>query len=143
MGDGVRGGTKLLSALALSAGAFGLSSVAGIGTGALPPFGDEHLSVVPRTAGEAARIARVIGPAESFEAAEPFEINQGGAATSTRHVNRDAFSHASANMPFERELDFKVGNGLFRKLWVSAPSSTAASDGLGPRSTPGRASTAI
>ena len=25
---------------------------------------------------------------------------------------------------FERELDFKVGNGLFRKLWVSAPAST-------------------
>ena len=35
-------------------------------------------------------------------------------------------------MPFERELNFKVGNGLFRKLWVSAPSSTLASDGLGP-----------
>jgi CxxC motif-containing protein (DUF1111 family) len=49
-----------------------------------------------------------------------------------KHVNRDAFSQSSANMPFERELDFKVGNGLFRKLWVSAPSSTTASDGLGP-----------
>jgi CxxC motif-containing protein (DUF1111 family) len=35
-------------------------------------------------------------------------------------------------MSFARELDFKVGNGLFRKLWVSAPSSTRASDGLGP-----------
>ena len=35
-------------------------------------------------------------------------------------------------MFFERELDFKVGNGLFRKLWVTAPSSTQASDGLGP-----------
>jgi CxxC motif-containing protein (DUF1111 family) len=33
---------------------------------------------------------------------------------------------------FGRELDFKVGNGLFRKLWVTAPSSTASSDGLGP-----------
>ena len=35
-------------------------------------------------------------------------------------------------MSFERELDFKVGNGLFRKLWVTAPSSTRVSDGLGP-----------
>ena len=29
-------------------------------------------------------------------------------------------------------MTFKVGNGLFRKLWVSSPSSTLASDGLGP-----------
>lgn len=35
-------------------------------------------------------------------------------------------------MPFERELDFKVGNGFFRKLWVTAPASTRSSDGLGP-----------
>jgi CxxC motif-containing protein (DUF1111 family) len=27
---------------------------------------------------------------------------------------------------------FKLGNGLFRKNWVSSPSSTQASDGLGP-----------
>jgi CxxC motif-containing protein (DUF1111 family) len=98
----------------------------------LPPLEDPHLHIVPRTAAEAARIARVTAPAESFEAAEPFELNPGGAATSTKRVNRDAYSQSSANMPFERELDFKVGNGLFRKLWVSAPASTAASDGLGP-----------
>jgi CxxC motif-containing protein (DUF1111 family) len=35
-------------------------------------------------------------------------------------------------MSFERELDFKVGNGIFRKLWVTAPASTRVSDGLGP-----------
>jgi CxxC motif-containing protein (DUF1111 family) len=35
-------------------------------------------------------------------------------------------------MGFAKELDFKIGNGLFRKLWVSAPSSTKSSDGLGP-----------
>ncbi|MEO1105754.1 MAG: di-heme oxidoredictase family protein, partial [Pseudomonadota bacterium] len=28
--------------------------------------------------------------------------------------------------------NFFVGNGLFKKVWVSSPSSTAASDGLGP-----------
>ena len=38
----------------------------------------------------------------------------------------------SANMPFKRERDFRVGNGIFRKIWVSAPSSTTSSDGLGP-----------
>ncbi|MEM9212207.1 MAG: di-heme oxidoredictase family protein, partial [Pseudomonadota bacterium] len=41
-------------------------------------------------------------------------------------------SQPSANIPFYGELDFKVGNGLFKKLWVSSPSSTLASDGLGP-----------
>ena len=39
-----------------------------------------------------------------------------------RHAN--AFSLSSGNMDFKRELDFKVGNGIFRKNWVSAPSST-------------------
>jgi CxxC motif-containing protein (DUF1111 family) len=29
-------------------------------------------------------------------------------------------------------MDFRLGNALFRKLWVAAPSSTQASDGLGP-----------
>jgi CxxC motif-containing protein (DUF1111 family) len=46
--------------------------------------------------------------------------------------NHDAFSAPSANMSFERRADFSVGNGVFRKLWVSAPSSTISSDGLGP-----------
>ena len=44
----------------------------------------------------------------------------------------NAFSQFSANLSFEQELEFKVGNGLFKKLWVSSPSSTLASDGLGP-----------
>ena len=46
--------------------------------------------------------------------------------------NRNAFSHPSANMSFKRERDFRVGNGIFRKIWVSSPSSTASSDELGP-----------
>lgn len=61
----------------------------------------------------------------------PGENRPGGDATSTRTPDRNAFSHSSANLPFARELDFKVGNGVFRKLWVSAPSSTRSSDGLG------------
>ncbi|MEF3049048.1 di-heme oxidoreductase family protein [Pseudotabrizicola sp. L79] len=91
-----------------------------------------HLPVIPRTADEAARIATVTAPATDFTAPEPFEANSAGAATVRARANADAFSLASANMPFERELQFKVGNGLFRKLWVSSPSSTLVSDGLGP-----------
>src|SRR5690606_13064641 len=30
------------------------------------------------------------------------------------------------------EMTFKLGNALFRKTWVASPSSTLASDGLGP-----------
>ena len=48
------------------------------------------------------------------------------------HRCTDAFSQLLANMPFAQELDFKIGNGIFRKIWVSAPSSTKSSDGLGP-----------
>ena len=29
-------------------------------------------------------------------------------------------------------MNFRIGNAVFRRLWVSAPSSTTASDGLGP-----------
>ena len=68
-----------------------------------------------------------------FSQPEPGEEFPGGEATSRKSVdNANAFSNSSGNMPFEKELDFKVGNGIFRKLWVSAPSSTASSDGLGP-----------
>ena len=56
----------------------------------------------------------------------------GGSATSLKSINRNSFSHASQNLKFDQELNFKVGNGLFRKIWVSAPASTQASDGLGP-----------
>ena len=93
---------------------------------------DPHLSVVPRTADEIARIRAVTRPASDFSAPETFEDLPAGAATVRARRNRDAFSQPSGNMTFEGELDFKVGNGLFRKLWVSAPSSTRASDGLGP-----------
>ena len=45
---------------------------------------------------------------------------------------KTVFSQFNANLTFEQEMTFKVGNGLFRKLWTSSPSSTQASDGLGP-----------
>lgn len=64
---------------------------------------------------------------------EPGEDHPGGDATSrAANDNANAFSHPSGNMGFALELDFRVGNGLFRKLWVSSPASTRASDGLGP-----------
>lgn len=85
-----------------------------------------------RSAVDRERVAAVIQPTTDFSVAEPYELNPGGAATSFATVNRSAFSHPSANMSFERQLDFRVGDGIFRKFWVSSPSSTKSSDGLGP-----------
>ena len=84
------------------------------------------------SAADLARVVAITGPATDFSKSEQFELMQGGAGTSRKRVNQDAFSHSSANITFEEEGAFKLGNGLFRKLWVSSPSSTQASDGLGP-----------
>ena len=86
----------------------------------------------PLTSDERARVAKVLKPATDFSAPEPFEALQAGAATSIEEPNRRAFSHFSANLPETERMNFRLGNALFRKLWVAAPSSTQASDGLGP-----------
>lgn len=79
-----------------------------------------------------ARVRAVTKPTSDFSKAEAFEIKQGGAGTSQHGVSRDAFSQFAPNITFAEEQDFKLGNALFTKLWVSSPSSTQASDGLGP-----------
>ncbi|WP_230969984.1 di-heme oxidoreductase family protein [Nitrogeniibacter aestuarii] len=67
-----------------------------------------------------------------FSQPEAGEALPGGAATHHKRINKDVFSQPSANMAFEREMQFKIGNGFFKRLWVSAPASTQAADGLGP-----------
>ncbi|WP_428674735.1 di-heme oxidoredictase family protein [Roseibium sp.] len=84
------------------------------------------------SAAERAKVARVLQEPADFERAEAFEFMQGGAGTSKRRPDRDAFSRSNSNIGFEEEQTFKLGNGLFKKLWTSSPSSTQASDGLGP-----------
>ncbi|HEX2840086.1 di-heme oxidoredictase family protein [Hyphomicrobium sp.] len=82
------------------------------------------LAVSRGTANPAVDIAPVVQPGEEMP---------GGGATSRRSVtDRDAFSHFSYGIDPEGESRFNVGNAIFRKLWVAAPSSTQASDGLGP-----------
>src|SRR5690606_15281332 len=78
------------------------------------------------------RVTRITAPTTQFDQAESFEAMQGGAGTVRKLINPDIFSHPAANLDFEGRQDFMVGNGLFRKDWVSSPSSTQASDGLGP-----------
>ena len=74
----------------------------------------------------------ITAPTTDFSKPEKYEKFPGGATSHTKRINKDAFSQPSANMSFEREMDFKIGNGFFKRLWVSAPSSTQAADGLGP-----------
>ncbi|WP_295810772.1 di-heme oxidoredictase family protein [uncultured Nitratireductor sp.] len=79
-----------------------------------------------------ARVENVTRPATRFDKPERFERMSAGATTSTKLINANAFSHSSANLEFAELERFLLGNGLFRKDWVSSPSSTQASDGLGP-----------
>ena len=71
-------------------------------------------------------------PVTDFTKAEKGEKFPGGAGSHSKTLNRNAFLQPSANMRFERRLDFSVGQGFFKRLWVSAPASTQAADGLGP-----------
>ena len=76
--------------------------------------------------------AAILASATRFDAAERWERFSGGSATNRRRFDRDAFSQHSANLPFDARAEFAIGNGLFRRPWVSAPSSTRSADGLGP-----------
>lgn len=78
------------------------------------------------------RVEKITAPTSDFSRPEQFEQLPAGAATTKKRVNRDSFSFPSANLTFEQQQTFALGNGFFRKLWVSAPSSTSSSDGLGP-----------
>ncbi len=78
------------------------------------------------------KIESVITWTDDFSKPEKFERWPAGAGTSKKLVNADVFSHFLPNLSFEEEQLAKVGNGIFKKIWVSSPASTRASDGLGP-----------
>jgi len=84
------------------------------------------------TAKENIRVAAVTSLPTDFSKPMAFEANSAGASTSKALPNSNSFSHPSANLKGKGKQDFFVGNGLFKKVWVSSPSSTQASDGLGP-----------
>lgn len=85
-----------------------------------------------RSPEDAARVAEVTRPATGFDAPEPFESHPGGAGTVAARGDARALSQPAANLDPARGLDFELGRSLFEKLWVASPSSTRASDGLGP-----------
>lgn len=95
-------------------------------------YTDPHLNNVPRTDEDIAKVRAVIPKTQDFTQPEAFEAHPAGAATTRARTDADAFSQHSANLSFEQELEFKLGNALFEKIWVFSPASTKASDGLGP-----------
>ena len=111
----------VFSAFAVVAGvfAFGMAHSAGRGRDDLSPQ-------------DLKRVEAVTALTDDFSKAEQYEAMSGGGATSLAPINIDSFSHFSENITFEERETFKLGNALFQKLWVSSPSSTQASDGLGP-----------
>lgn len=62
-----------------------------------------------------------------------YEANPGGAATLHGAPAATALSRPMPGLSEDAKMQAALGQALFDKLWVSSPSSTKASDGLGPR----------
>lgn len=62
----------------------------------------------------------------------PVDESRSGGDTTVFDVTGNAFALSARNMSFDRRQRFAVGNSFFNKNWVTAPSSTASRDGLGP-----------
>jgi CxxC motif-containing protein (DUF1111 family) len=97
-------------------------------TGAGTSLGDDS----GFSAADAARVRQVTAPAVSFDRAEPHEALSGGAGTFRGAPDTKAMSHADQTLDDAGNQRFKLGFALFKKMWAQAPSSTQASDGLGP-----------
>jgi len=95
----------------------------------LPLFADSRSDL---TANDHRRVLETVASAQDFSRAERYEANQGGAGSIDAAVDRNSLSHPSAVVDFDAKERFHLGEALFDKLWVSAPASTRASDGLGP-----------
>ena len=62
----------------------------------------------------------------------PIDAALGGDGTTFRNPGRAAYSQPMVNLSFADRAQFNIGNSIFRRPWVVAPSSTTSSDGLGP-----------
>lgn len=78
------------------------------------------------------KVARVLAPPADWTVPEPFERMTGGAATDRSAVGPDSLTPLAPNLDGPTEFDALIGRAVFQKLWVAAPTSTLASDGLGP-----------
>ncbi len=55
-----------------------------------------------------------------------------GGDTTVFNSTSNAFGQPARNLPLSERTDFFVGNALFNRNWVTAPSSNTGLDGLGP-----------
>lgn len=62
----------------------------------------------------------------------PSKALPGGEYSVKRITSKHALNRKNKALDLMSGLDFKVGEAIFEKIWVFAPSSTQASDGLGP-----------
>ncbi|MES9935898.1 MAG: di-heme oxidoredictase family protein [Sedimenticola sp.] len=85
-----------------------------------------------RRSTKALLLSALIGVGAAAASVSPSQTAPTASATYAGKLDKHAFSHPSANMDREREMDFRVGKGFFKRLWVTPPSSTQAADGLGP-----------
>jgi CxxC motif-containing protein (DUF1111 family) len=81
-----------------------------------------------------ALLSTACGDGDSQDVAGPDAREQfpGGSTTNTLLLGTNAFKRAAANASAENEQAFYSGNSFFNSVWVRAPSSTTARDGLGP-----------
>jgi CxxC motif-containing protein (DUF1111 family) len=119
--------------VALGSGLLGGAILLGVTSSELMATGDDPLPHrTDLSEADRIRVAGILAPPSDYASAQPFEAMSGGAATFTGTADSNAFSHFSQNLGFDQQADFNIGDSLFTKLWVSSPSSTQASDGLGP-----------
>lgn len=76
-------------------------------------------------------IALVAACGDNLSNYEPGEELAGG-ETTVFDTGTNAFSLAARNLKGARRDTFFVGNAMFKRNWVTAPSSTSGIDGLGP-----------
>lgn len=93
---------------------------------------DRHLSILPTDADTRAALVASLLPPDDPDRLAAAESLPGGTLTVPFTTKDDAFSQPSAGLTEDRLHSFNRGNGLFRKLWIAAPSEIPASDGLGP-----------
>ncbi|WP_083656752.1 di-heme oxidoredictase family protein [Mongoliimonas terrestris] len=130
-------GTVLATAAALVAPpVLSTLAVPAHATGTLAPAAPDAADPLPHrtdlSAKDRARVARVLAPPSDPSVLEPFEPMPGGGATTRIRRGPESFRQPAGTLATDDLQTFGLGNALFRKLWVAAPSSTQASDGLGP-----------
>ncbi|SOC83820.1 CxxC motif-containing protein, DUF1111 family [Ensifer adhaerens] len=113
------------TALRIASGAIGFL-LAGTGAG-LTLAGDSGYS-----AADLQRVRAVTAPTQDFARPEAHENLSGGAGTYLGKADARAMSHADTTLDDKSVERFRLGFALFKKMWAQAPSSTEASDGLGP-----------